>query len=66
MKTFRTRGTLAAAALLSVLTALAGCGASASSTGSLGGMQANPLGSNDHKKNLRLHPESNLKPFSLR
>ena len=42
MKTFRTRGTLAAAALLSVLTALAGCGASASSTGSLGGMQANP------------------------
>ena len=42
MKTFRTRGTLAAAALLSVLTALAGCGASASSTSSLGGMQANP------------------------
>ena len=45
MKTFRTRGTLAAAALLSVLTALAGCGASASSTGSLGGMQANPASS---------------------
>ena len=42
MKTFRTRGALAAAALLSVLTALAGCGASASSTSSLGGMQANP------------------------
>ena len=42
MKTFRTRGTLAAAALLSVLTALAGCGASASSTSSLGGMQASP------------------------
>jgi cytochrome oxidase Cu insertion factor (SCO1/SenC/PrrC family) len=45
MKTFRTRGTLAAAALLSVLTALAGCGASASSTSSLGGMQANPASS---------------------
>ena len=45
MKTFRTRGTLAAAALLSVLTALAGCAASASSTGSLGGMQANPASS---------------------
>ena len=47
MKTLRTRGTLAAAALLSVLTALAGCGASASSTstGSLGGMQANPAAS---------------------
>src|SRR5271169_3170803 len=42
MKTFRPRGTLAAAALLSVLMALAGCGASASSTSSLGGMQANP------------------------
>ena len=46
MKTFRARGTLAAAALLSVLTALAGCGASASSsTSSLGGMQANPASS---------------------
>jgi len=45
MKTFRTRGTLAAAALLSVLTALAGCGASASSNSSLGGMQANPASS---------------------
>jgi cytochrome oxidase Cu insertion factor (SCO1/SenC/PrrC family) len=47
MKTFHARGTLAAAALLSVLTALAGCGASASSssTSSLGGMQANPASS---------------------
>ena len=45
MKTFRTRGTLAAAALLSVLTALAGCGVSASSTSSPGGMQANPASS---------------------
>ena len=45
MKTFRTRGTLPAAALLSVLTALAGCGASASSTSSPGGMQANPASS---------------------
>ena len=48
MKTFRARGTLAAAALLSALTALAGCGASAStssSTSSLGGMQANPASS---------------------
>jgi len=46
MKTFRARGTLAAAALLSVLTALAGCGASASSSiSSLGGMQANPASS---------------------
>jgi cytochrome oxidase Cu insertion factor (SCO1/SenC/PrrC family) len=45
MKTFRTRGTLAVAALLSVLTALAGCGASASSTSSLGGMAANPASS---------------------
>jgi cytochrome oxidase Cu insertion factor (SCO1/SenC/PrrC family) len=46
MKTFRPRGALAAAALLSVLTALAGCGASASSGSSTGmssaGMQANP------------------------
>ena len=41
MKTFRPRGTLTAAAMLSVLTALAGCGASASS-GSPAGMQANP------------------------
>jgi cytochrome oxidase Cu insertion factor (SCO1/SenC/PrrC family) len=43
MKTFRTRGMLAAAAVTSVLTAVAGCSASASSsTSSLGGMQANP------------------------
>ncbi len=46
MKTFRARGMLAAAVMLSALTALAGCGASAStSTGSLGGMQANPASS---------------------
>src|ERR1700683_4238712 len=47
MKTFRARGTLVAAALLSVLTALAGCGASASSssTSSLGGMEAHPASS---------------------
>jgi cytochrome oxidase Cu insertion factor (SCO1/SenC/PrrC family) len=46
MKTFRARGTLAAAALLSALTALAGCSAStSSSTSSLGGMQANPASS---------------------
>jgi cytochrome oxidase Cu insertion factor (SCO1/SenC/PrrC family) len=45
MKTFRTRGTLPAAILLSALTAVAGCGASASSTGSLGGMAANPAAS---------------------
>jgi cytochrome oxidase Cu insertion factor (SCO1/SenC/PrrC family) len=45
MKTSRARGALAAAALLSVLTALAGCGASASSTGSPAGMQANPASS---------------------
>ena len=48
MKTFRARGTLAAAVMLSALTALAGCGASAStstSTGSLGGMSANPASS---------------------
>jgi cytochrome oxidase Cu insertion factor (SCO1/SenC/PrrC family) len=47
MKAFRARGTLAAAALLSVLTAVAGCGASASSSSpsSLGGMQANPASS---------------------
>jgi cytochrome oxidase Cu insertion factor (SCO1/SenC/PrrC family) len=49
MKTFRPRGALAAAVMLSVLTALAGCGASGSSgssTGmSSGGMQANPAGS---------------------
>jgi cytochrome oxidase Cu insertion factor (SCO1/SenC/PrrC family) len=43
MKTFRTRGMLAAAAVTSLLTAVAGCSASASSsTSSLGGMQANP------------------------
>jgi cytochrome oxidase Cu insertion factor (SCO1/SenC/PrrC family) len=43
MKTFRIRGTLTAAAMLSVLAALAGCGASAStSTASSAGMQANP------------------------
>src|SRR5271155_1286035 len=46
MKTFRARGTLAAAVTLSALTAVAGCGASAStSTGSLGGMSANPASS---------------------
>jgi cytochrome oxidase Cu insertion factor (SCO1/SenC/PrrC family) len=49
MKTFRPRGALAAAALLSVLTALAGCGASASSGSSTSmpsaGMQANPASS---------------------
>jgi cytochrome oxidase Cu insertion factor (SCO1/SenC/PrrC family) len=45
MKTSRARGALAAAALLTVLTALAGCGASASSTGSPAGMQANPASS---------------------
>ena len=46
MKTFRARGTLAAAVMLSALTALSGCGASAStSSGSLGGMQANPASS---------------------
>jgi cytochrome oxidase Cu insertion factor (SCO1/SenC/PrrC family) len=47
MKAFRARGTLAAAALLSVLTAVAGCGVSASSSSpsSLGGMQANPASS---------------------
>jgi len=44
MKTFRTRGALAAAAMLSVLTALAGCGSSAS-TSSSAGMQANPASS---------------------
>jgi len=44
MKTFRTRGALAAAAMLSMLTALAGCGASASSS-SPGGMAANPASS---------------------
>jgi cytochrome oxidase Cu insertion factor (SCO1/SenC/PrrC family) len=45
MKIFRPRGALAAAAMLSALTALAGCGASASSTSSPGGMQANPASS---------------------
>ena len=40
MKTFRPRCTLAAI-ILSALTALAGCGASASGTGSPGGMRAN-------------------------
>ncbi len=48
MKTFRPRGTLAAAVMLSVLTALAGCGSSAStstSNGSSMGMQANPASS---------------------
>jgi cytochrome oxidase Cu insertion factor (SCO1/SenC/PrrC family) len=46
MKTFRIRGTLTAAAMLSVLAALAGCGASAStSTASSAGMQANPASS---------------------
>ena len=59
MKTFRARGTLAAAALLSVLTALAGCGASASSTGSPGGMQANPA-SNAAEMNPNLDLGSSL------
>ena len=49
MKTFSPRGALAATALLSVLTALAGCGASASSGSSTGmssaGMQASPASS---------------------
>jgi len=45
MKTFRVRGALAAAAMLSVLTAVAGCGGSASSTSSPEGMQANPASS---------------------
>jgi cytochrome oxidase Cu insertion factor (SCO1/SenC/PrrC family) len=50
MKTFHARGALAAAAMLSVLTALAGCGASASTsstvgTGSSAGMAANPTSS---------------------
>ena len=44
MKTFRPRCALAAI-ILSALTALAGCGASASSTGSPGGMRANPASS---------------------
>ena len=48
MKTFRARGApaviLLGAAMLSVLTALAGCGSSAS-TGSSAGMQANPASS---------------------
>jgi cytochrome oxidase Cu insertion factor (SCO1/SenC/PrrC family) len=50
MKTFRAHGALAAAAMLSVLTALAGCSASTSTsstagTGSSAGMQANPTSS---------------------
>jgi cytochrome oxidase Cu insertion factor (SCO1/SenC/PrrC family) len=44
MRTFRPRGALAAAAMMSVLTALAGCGASASS-GPPAGMAANPASS---------------------
>jgi cytochrome oxidase Cu insertion factor (SCO1/SenC/PrrC family) len=44
MKTFRTRGALTAAAMLSVLAALAGCGAS-TSTVSSAGMQASPASS---------------------
>ena len=65
MKTLRIRGTLAAAALLSVLTALAGCGASASSTstGSLGGMQANPASSAaEMNPNLDLGSSLNARP----
>ena len=58
MKTFRTRGALAAAAMLSVLTALAGCGASAS-TGSSAGMQANPA-SNAAEMNPNLDLGSSL------
>src|SRR6516225_1590504 len=44
IKTFRPRCALAAI-ILTALTALAGCGASASSTGSPGGMRANPASS---------------------
>ena len=44
MKTFRPRCALAAI-ILSALTALAGCGASGSGTGSPGGMRANPASS---------------------
>jgi len=58
MKTLRTRGALAAAAMLSVLTALAGCGASAS-TGSSAGMQANPA-SNAAEMNPNLDLGSSL------
>ena len=60
MKTFRARGPLAAAVILSALTALAGCSASASSTtGSLGGMQANPA-SNAAEMNPNLDLGSSL------
>jgi cytochrome oxidase Cu insertion factor (SCO1/SenC/PrrC family) len=43
MRTFRTRGALAAAAMLSLLTALAACGGT--SSGSSAGLQANPASS---------------------
>jgi cytochrome oxidase Cu insertion factor (SCO1/SenC/PrrC family) len=63
MKTFRTRGALAAAAMLGVLTALAGCGAGASSSSSAGmssaGMQANPA-SNAAQMNPNLDLGSSL------
>ena len=63
MKTFRPRGALAAAVMLSVLTALAGCGASASSGSSTGmssaGMQANPA-SNAAEMNPNLDLGSSL------
>ncbi len=61
MKTFRARGPLAAAVLLSALTALAGC--SASSTSSLGGMQANPASSAaEMNPNLDLGSSLNSEP----
>jgi cytochrome oxidase Cu insertion factor (SCO1/SenC/PrrC family) len=56
MKTFRTRGMLAVAA---VLTAVAGCSASASNTSSLGGMAANPA-SNAAEMNPNLDLGSSL------
>jgi cytochrome oxidase Cu insertion factor (SCO1/SenC/PrrC family) len=63
MNTFRPRGALAAAVMLSVLTALAGCGASASSGSSTGmssaGMQANPA-SNAAEMNPNLDLGSSL------
>jgi cytochrome oxidase Cu insertion factor (SCO1/SenC/PrrC family) len=63
MKTFHPRGALAAAVMLSVLTVLAGCGASASSgssTGmSSGGMQPNPA-SNAAEMNPNLDLGSSL------
>jgi cytochrome oxidase Cu insertion factor (SCO1/SenC/PrrC family) len=57
MKTFRTRGMLAAAIVVSALTAAAGCGAS--STSSPGGTQANP-GSSAAEMNPNLDLGSSL------